>query len=92
MKKNEEQVVSRIQTRKITQIGNSLGMTLSPEMLECLSVTKGEDIQVEMKEDELVIKKIKQVEYPAGISEDFFDVLNETVEKYDATLKELKDR
>lgn len=92
MKKNEEQIEPHIQTRKITQVGNSLGMTLSSEMLDCLKVTKGEDIQVEMKEGELVIKKIKQVEYPTGISEDFFDILNETVEEYDATLKELKDR
>ncbi|QUW23981.1 AbrB family transcriptional regulator [Sporosarcina sp. Marseille-Q4063] len=89
---NEEQVETRTQSRRITQIGNSLGLTLSSEMLNYLKVSKGDDVQVEMRKDELVIKKIKAVEYPVGISEDFFDVLNETVEMYDATLKELKDR
>lgn len=89
---NNDQDGPRFQTRKITQIGNSYGMTLSREMLDHLKITKGDDVQVEMKAGELILRKIQHTVYPDGISEDFFDVLNETIEKYDATLKELKER
>ncbi|HJF33151.1 MAG TPA: AbrB family transcriptional regulator [Sporosarcina psychrophila] len=89
---NEDQGSPRFQTRKITQIGNSYGMTLSREMLDYLKITKGDDVQVEMKAGELILRRIQHTVYPDGISEDFFDVLNETIEKYDTALKELKDR
>lgn len=88
---NEGQGGPRFQTRKVTQIGNSCGLTLSREMLDHLKVSKGDDVQVEMKAGELILRRIQHTVYPDGISEDFFDVLNETIEKYDATLKELKD-
>lgn len=92
MAMNKNQDEQRFQTRKITQIGNSCGMTLSSEMLNHLKIKKGDEIQVEMEEGKLILKKIQHTKYPEGISDDFFDVLNETIEKYDVTIKELKDR
>ncbi|SFA56854.1 hypothetical protein SAMN05216169_10581, partial [Anoxybacillus pushchinoensis] len=36
--------------------------------------------------------KSKKVDLPKGISQDFFEVLNETLEEYDETIKGLIDR
>lgn len=79
-----------VQMQRIIKSGDTLGVTLSKEMLDYLKVVVGEDVQVEMKEQELVIRKIIPNEPPEGYSEDFFRSLNEKLEKYDTTLKSLK--
>jgi antitoxin MazE len=41
---------------------------------------------MELEGDQIVIKK---VDLPKGISEDFFEILNETLEEYNKTIKGL---
>lgn len=78
--------------RKVLKVGNSLGVTFPMEFLNKLGIHQGDEIQMELEEDKIVIKKSKKVDLPKGISRDFFEVLNETLEEYDETIKGLIDR
>ena len=76
--------------KQIVKTGDAFGVTLSREMLDYLKVIVGEDVLIEMKNHELIIRKIIPNEPPEGFSEDFFRTLNEKFEGYDTTLKSLK--
>ncbi|OEF96849.1 AbrB/MazE/SpoVT family DNA-binding domain-containing protein [Desulfuribacillus alkaliarsenatis] len=78
--------------RKITKIGNSFGVTIPNELLKQAGLKHGDDIQLELKDGEIKISKSRMVALPEGISDDFFDVLNETVSDYDRTIKGLVKR
>ncbi|KHF26752.1 SpoVT / AbrB like domain protein [Anoxybacillus sp. BCO1] len=75
--------------RKVLKIGNSLGVTFPVEFLQKLDIHQGDEVQMEFKDNQIVIKKSNKVNLPEGISKDFFDVLNETLEEYDETIKGL---
>lgn len=79
--------------RRITQIGNSLGLTLPNETLKALNVKKGDEVQVELVGNQVVIKKApRMIELPDGIPADFFSLLEEEMEAHHEALKGLVDR
>ncbi|WP_183241396.1 AbrB/MazE/SpoVT family DNA-binding domain-containing protein [Anoxybacillus mongoliensis] len=78
--------------RKVLKIGNSLGVTFPIEFLQKLDIHQRDEIQMELENNQIVVKKSNKVNLPKGISKDFFDVLNETLEAYDETIKGLVDR
>ena len=77
--------------RKVTKIGNSLGVTMT-EALKRLDINCGDTVNVDVRNDEIVIKKSQYVTLPEGISSDFLDTLHSVMDEYDETLKGLKDR
>jgi antitoxin MazE len=80
--------------RKVTRIGNSLGVTMT-EALKKLGIEYGDEVKIEIKEDtgEIVIRKKRQhVEIPEGVDPNFFESLTKGMNEYDKTLKGLKDR
>lgn len=81
-----------IPERKITKVGNSFGVTIPSELLKRAGLKHGDDIQLELIDGVIQISKSRKVALPEGISEDFFDVLNETVSDYDQTIKGLVKR
>lgn len=78
--------------RKITKIGNSLGITIPHELLQQAGLQQGDDIKLEFVDGVIQLVKSRKVSLPDGISEDFFDVLNDTVKHYDQTIKGLVNR
>lgn len=79
--------------RRITQVGNSLGLTLPNAMLKQLNIAKGDEVLVELHGNQLIIKKMPTlVELPEGIPADFFTVLNEEMEAHQEALKGLVNR
>lgn len=79
--------------RRITQIGNSLGLTLPSETLKALNVKKGDQVQVELVNNQVIIRKVPQmIELPNGVPADFFDLLEEEMEAHHEALKGLVDR
>jgi len=78
--------------RRITKIGNSLGVTFPSELLNQLNLSQGDEVTVEVENNSLIIKKSRKVNLPNGISEDFFDVVNESFENYGKTIKKLDDQ
>ena len=78
--------------RKVIKMGNSLGVNMT-EALKRIGAKKGDALAIEIENGEIKIKKQQtKVDLPAGISEDFFDILESTIQDYDQTLKGLKDR
>ncbi|KLU60997.1 hypothetical protein CEB3_c25670 [Peptococcaceae bacterium CEB3] len=77
--------------RKVTKIGNSLGVTMT-DALKQLGLKNGDTVTVDVRDDEIVIRKSQYVPLPEGIGPDFFDVLNSVMDQYHETLQGLKDR
>ena len=92
MSKDWNRNETSVQIQRIVEVEDELGVTLTAEMLDYLKVAVGEDVQVEMRGHELIVRKIIPQEPPKEFSEDFFRSLNEKVEKYGTTLKTLKNR
>lgn len=82
---------TRIEDRKVTKIGNSLGVTMT-EALKQIGANQGDSVLVEVKEDEIVIRKNQQMQLPPGIDPKFLQALQRTKERYNETLKGLRDR
>ncbi|MBX6395321.1 MAG: AbrB family transcriptional regulator [Alicyclobacillaceae bacterium] len=78
--------------RKITKIGNSLGITFTKEALQSLDLNAGDEVEVTVngEKGEIVIRKAAGL--PPGIDPRFFEVLIENVERYRETIEGLKDR
>ncbi|HEY0826989.1 MAG TPA: AbrB family transcriptional regulator [Bacilli bacterium] len=79
--------------RKVTKFGNSLGITMT-DALKQIGLDLGDSVQVDIRENssEIVIRKLNKVSLPAGLSPDFLATLSSVMNKYDETLKGLKDR
>ncbi len=78
--------------RKVTKIGNSLGVTFPAELLKRLGVVHGDDVFIEEQDGAIVIRKSQKVQLPKGVSDDFFDILDKNMKQYDETIKGLVDR
>lgn len=81
--------------RKITKIGNSLGVTLPKEVLEHIKISQGDNVTFKLEGDgQVTIKKEEKIDM-SGIKEidqDFVDGLNNLFDNYDDALKNLADR
>jgi antitoxin MazE len=78
--------------RKVIKFGNSLGITMT-EALKQIGLDLGDIVSINVKEgsDEIIIKKVQKVSFPAGIGSDFHETLSQVMNEYDETLKGLKD-
>lgn len=79
--------------RKVTKFGNSLGITMT-EALKQIGLELGDAVQIAVNEEngEIILRKANKVSLPAGISPEFIETLSTVMERYDDTLKGLKDR
>lgn len=78
--------------RKVTKMGNSLGINMT-EALRKIGAVQGDFLAVEVDGDVIrITKRQPKVSLPEGLSPDFFEVLNSTMNEYDETIKGLKDR
>lgn len=81
--------------RKVTKVGNSLGVTLPSEILEHLDVLRGDNLLFTLEKDGKVsFKKDETVSLNAieGVDQDFADGLNRLFNNYDEALKNLGER
>ncbi len=81
--------------RKVTRIGNSLGLTLPQEVLKHANIKQGDEIKFHLEEDGTVIIKKHNpinVEVLEGIDQEFIEGLKDLFDNYDQTLENLADR
>ncbi|ADG07797.1 transcriptional regulator/antitoxin, MazE [Kyrpidia tusciae DSM 2912] len=78
--------------RKVTKIGNSVGITFTKEALQALGLDMGDEVELTINESnrEIVIRKAPSI--PPGLDPQFFDVLSANIERYRETIEGLKDR
>lgn len=80
--------------RKVTKIGNSLGLTLPQEFYTTLNIQQGDVLSLEINEEneQIVIKKSKKISMPEGVNPKFLESLNRTINKFDGAFKDLVNR
>ncbi|PED16503.1 AbrB family transcriptional regulator [Bacillus thuringiensis] len=80
--------------RKVTKIGNSLGITVPQDIFNLLGVNLGDIVSLEVnnENDEIIIKKQKKVSLPKDVDPMFLDIVSDVFERYDETLKGLANR
>jgi len=71
-----------IQIRQIVQMEDACGITFSPEMLAHLKVEIGEEVQVVMTGNDLIIRKVFLANSLDGDSDGMQDVVHEAEEMY----------
>lgn len=75
--------------RKITNIGNSLGVTLPINFISSLELEKGDQIDIQVQGDSIVLKKAKPEK---RIDDDLLKLIFEEMEAHDEALRELAKR
>lgn len=78
--------------RRVIKQGNSLGITLPPEMLQQLNLRQGSSVRVELDEEQGGIL-VTPVEQPvAGIDAAFAERVDRFIERYRPALESLAKR
>ena len=88
---NEVKKLSKVE-RKVTKIGNSYGITVPVDMLKEAGLSYGDNVQLESKDGEIVLKKISEIKLPEGVDNDFIDVLNDVIKEHKVAFKGLVDK
>ncbi|WP_258112627.1 AbrB family transcriptional regulator [Alicyclobacillus sp. SP_1] len=78
--------------RKVTKIGNSLGVTFNKELLKRINVDLGDDLEIIVNENEGEVVLRNSPKVPQGLDPRFFEVLQANVDQYRKTIEGLKDR
>ncbi|KEF36375.1 growth regulator [Schinkia azotoformans MEV2011] len=78
--------------RKVTKIGNSFGITLPIELLKQVGLSHGDDVQVEVKDGQIILRKKEKVVLPEGVDAEFMNILNDVINEHDKAFKGLVNR
>ncbi|MEK4065039.1 AbrB/MazE/SpoVT family DNA-binding domain-containing protein [Peribacillus sp. FSL R5-0717] len=78
--------------RKLTIVGNSLGITLPIEMVNTANLAFEDELEVEFKGEEFILRKNKNVKLLQGFDAEFMEVVSEVIKAHDEAFKGLVDR
>lgn len=78
--------------RKVTKIGNSFGITLPIELLKQVGLAQGDDVQVEVNDGKIILRKKEKIALPEGVDAEFMNILNDVINEHDKAFKGLVDR
>lgn len=78
--------------RKVTKIGNSSGITLPNKLLRQVDLVQGDNVQIEVDDGKIVIRKKEHIKLPEGVDAEFMDVLNDVIKEHNEAFKGLVDR
>ncbi len=81
--------------RKVSKFGNSLGVTLPPEVLKHIGITQGDNIVFNIEKDGTVsFKKNEKLNLDGieGVDQEFIDGLEHLFANYDNALRNLADK
>ncbi len=78
--------------RKVTKIGNSIGITLPNEVLKEAGLVYGDNVVIKVKNGDIVLSKKENITLPEGVDAEFMNVLSEVIDKHDKAFKGLVDR
>ncbi|MEW5595921.1 AbrB/MazE/SpoVT family DNA-binding domain-containing protein [Peribacillus frigoritolerans] len=67
--------------RKLTKVGNSLGIMLPVEMLKTANFAFGDELEVEFKGVKIILRKNKNVKLPKGVDAEFMEMLSDFIKK-----------
>jgi len=67
--------------RKITKIGNSMGVTIPTDILREVGLKHGDQVQIKINNGKITLQKKENIELPKGVDEAFLDTLNEVIKR-----------
>lgn len=62
------------------------------ELLKQVGLFQGDDVQVEVKDGKIVLRKKEQISLPEGLDAEFMDNLNDVIKEHDKAFKGLVNR
>jgi antitoxin MazE len=77
---------------RVIKIGNCLGITLPTDLLKQVGLAQGDDMQIEVVEGDIVLRKKEQLTLPEGFDAEFTDILNDVMKEHDQAFKGLVDK
>ncbi len=79
--------------RKVTKIGNSLGVTLPGEVLTHLGISQGDDIRFSLEDGKVSIKKRHDINLDGleDIDQEFLEGVKVLFDNFDDALRNLAD-
>ncbi|CAG9622791.1 AbrB/MazE/SpoVT family DNA-binding domain-containing protein [Sutcliffiella rhizosphaerae] len=83
--------------RKVTKVGNSLGITLPQEALEHAKAKQGDELKFTLNDDgSITLKKYQPLQLDVledmDIDQEFLEGMKDLVDNYDNTLRNLVNR
>ncbi|MCP3029620.1 AbrB/MazE/SpoVT family DNA-binding domain-containing protein [Halobacillus sp. A5] len=82
--------LSKKETRKVVQTGNSLGVGLPKSIIDSLKIKRGDEIEFDVKDNQIILNKKRKWE--EEVDTEMLEMLSETFEEHDEVFKNLKDR
>lgn len=78
--------------RRITRVGNSVGITLPSDLLKEAGLSQGDDVKLELKNGKITMSKKEQLVLPDGVDSDFMNLLTDVIKEHDEAFKGLVER
>lgn len=72
--------------KKLTKIGNGIGVTLPAELLREAGFVLGENVEIEVENGKIILEKKVQVNLSDVVDAVFKDVLNDVIREHDRTI------
>ncbi|MFG6119319.1 AbrB/MazE/SpoVT family DNA-binding domain-containing protein [Thalassobacillus sp. B23F22_16] len=85
-----EKPLRKKETRKVVQTGNSLGVGLPKAIIDSLNIARGDEIEFEVKDDQIILNKKRKWE--DEVDTELVKMLAETLDEHDQVFKNLRDR
>ena len=78
--------------RKVNQTGNSITVSIPSEIAKQMDIKKGDDVSVifESSANEFIVRKKPTL--PENVRPEIISALDKIINRYDETLKNLRDR
>ena len=76
------------ETRKVTQFGNSLGVGIPRKIVDSLNIRRGDEIEFEVKNDQIVLKRNSKLEDQVDV--EMLKMLQETFQDHNELFERLK--
>ena len=81
-------IMNEKETRKVAQMGNSLGIGLPKNIVDSLNIKRGDEIEFVVKENSITLSKKNKLEDQLDV--EMIKMLSETFEEHDEVFKRLK--
>ncbi|MEW9675029.1 AbrB/MazE/SpoVT family DNA-binding domain-containing protein [Lentibacillus sp. L22] len=76
------------ETRKVVPFGNSVGVGIPKKILETLNIHRGDEMEFEIRNDEIVMRKKEKLE--DQVDPEMLKMLQETFRDHNELLERLK--
>jgi putative addiction module antidote len=78
--------------QKIIKIGNSIGVTLSPEVQKEAGLKLGDNVAINFQNNSIILSPVKKKKQTGGVTPKFMKMVDDFITEHQDVLKELANR